>query len=154
MPIADSLEFEAVRFEPPASCDRRRHTLRRVLILTLLLGLPMAAQVPGTPLHLQVPDRPNFSYDPGVAPDAATGAKRIQALNAQRQKDMMSDAEKLLGLARELNADATGSSNLSLPEELHKASEIQKLAKDIKEKMSAYVGNTPKITPPPGFFQR
>jgi hypothetical protein len=152
---ADRLEFEAVRVAPQAGAARWRHPLRRVLVSAVLLGLPLAAQNPGTPLHLQVPDRLIFSSDPGEAPDAAMGAKRLQALNAMRQKSLVSDGEKLLHLAQELNDDATGGgSTLSPAERLHKASEIQKLAKDIRDKMSYSVGDAPKIATPPGLWQR
>jgi hypothetical protein len=148
-------EFEAVAVVPPGRATGRPHTVRRAVVMAVLLGLPIAAQVPGTPLHLQVPDRPNFTYDPGAVPDAAMDAKRLQLLNAERQKSMVTDAEKLLRLARELNDDpASGGATISPAEKMHKVSEIEKLAKGIKDKMSYSIGDGPKIATPPSMWQR
>jgi hypothetical protein len=66
--------------------------------------------------------------------------KRISVLNKLRQRSMVDDAAKLLFLARQLNAEA---SNLSDSERMHKAAEIEKLAKSVKEKMSYAVGDNP-----------
>lgn len=61
----------------------------------------------------------------------------MRALNAQRQKDLVSDTEKLLKLAKELNEEMAqdGSGNLKR-DQLHKVEEIAKLAKSVREKMS------------------
>jgi hypothetical protein len=57
-------------------------------------------------------------------------------VNNARQKEMVSDAEKLVQLAGELDAEvrAAGDSPLS-PEQLSKIDRIQKLAHSVKDKM-------------------
>lgn len=67
--------------------------------------------------------------------------KQLRALNAQRQKAMVSDAAKLLQLATELNAEvASGNSGSLTPSQLRKVAAIEKLARSVKEKMSLAVG--------------
>jgi hypothetical protein len=66
--------------------------------------------------------------------------KRISLLNKLRQRSMIDDATKLLFLARQLNA---APSSMSDAERMHKAAEIEKLAKSVKEKMSYAVGGNP-----------
>src|ERR1700738_3606864 len=85
-------------------------------VLVLLIGLPGSvrspgafAQAPGIPApgldHSQTSSR--FPQQPAVYPDGVPwDAKRVHALNMLRHKAMVSDAEKLLLLARELNADS------------------------------------------------
>jgi hypothetical protein len=67
-------------------------------------------------------------------------AKRIGVLNRMRQKSIVDDTTKLLILARQLNAD---SATLSDSERMHKAAEIEKLAKSVKDKMSYAIGDNP-----------
>jgi len=90
---------------------------------------------------------PNSRYPMQPPTDTEGGpgfqARRISALNQLRHKAMVDDADKLLLLARELNDD---SANLSPSERLHKAAEIEKLAKSVKEKMSYSVSNNPVPT--------
>jgi len=64
-------------------------------------------------------------------------------LNADRQKTMVRDAEKLLRLATELKAEIEKDEPTSLTlEEMHKWAEIEKLAHSVKEKMSTSVRMT------------
>ena len=74
----------------------------------------------------------------GFTPDAAWNAKRLRALNADRQKSMVSDAEKLLKIARQLDAEVASNprDGVMTPSELHKLAEIEKLARSIKSKMA------------------
>lgn len=143
--------------EPRRAARPAAHNPRRLLALALLAGLPMAAQspgIPGVPLHLQNPARPGSPYDPSDVPDTVMDARRIEILNAMRQKAMASDAEKLLRLAKELNDDANaGGAVLTPAEKVHKAAEIEKLAKNVKDKMIYAIGNGPQITAPSGFWQ-
>lgn len=56
--------------------------------------------------------------------------------NAARQKEMVSDAEKLVQLAGELNAEVRAAANSPLSaEQLSKIGRIQKLAHSVKDKM-------------------
>jgi len=84
------------------------------------------------------------TYDPVMA------ERRMRALNAERQKQMVADANKLLKLARELN-DEVASANQSAfsPDQLRKIAEIEKLAKNVRERMSAGIGETQSQFPPP-----
>lgn len=109
--------------------------------VVIVLGIPVAGQSPFPPLpstgdgrygqHSADSDGP-FGKDPN-SPEQ----KRLRALNAQRQKDLVSDTEKLLKLAKELNEEMAqdGSGNLKR-DQLHKVEEIAKLAKSVREKMS------------------
>ena len=70
-------------------------------------------------------------------------------LNAERQKSLISDADKLLKLAKELNDEVAGSDSSSMSdEELRKVAEIGKLAKSVKEKMSYSMGGYPGLNTP------
>ena len=128
---------------------RRSQNVRLRLWGALLLGvLPLTAQSPGI-------FRPGPGIDAAPQPDrsspvdARIKAKRIAQLNENRQKAMMGDAEKLLRLAQELNEDANaGGANLSPAERMHKAAEIEKLAKGVKEKMTYAIGEPAEISLP------
>lgn len=73
--------------------------------------------------------------------------KRLSALNVERQKSMVSDANKLLQLAGELNAEVTSANSESLTRaQLHKLGKIEKLAHGVREKMSDSL--TPMYQPP------
>jgi hypothetical protein len=75
-------------------------------------------------------------------------AKRLRALNAQRQKSLVADTNKLLKLAAELDAEVSSEHPDELtPEQLHKLAEIEKLARGVREKMSAPVWGTPVYPP-------
>jgi hypothetical protein len=88
------------------------------------------------------PDDDNF--DPTMA------ERRMRALNIERQKQMVSDAAKLLKLAQELNSEvAASNSGAFTPDQLRRVGEIEKLARSVRERMSAAVGETPTVLPPP-----
>lgn len=76
--------------------------------------------------------------------------KRLRALNAERQKSLVADTNKLLKLATELEAEMK-LSEAPTAEQLHKAGEIEKLARSVREKMSTSVRSTPIYRPPFGF---
>lgn len=68
--------------------------------------------------------------------------RRMRQLNAARQKSMVSDADKLLALARDLNAGiGADGSKLSISQKVRMAADIEKLAHSVKEKMSDVAGN-------------
>jgi len=76
--------------------------------------------------------------------------RQLRALNAERQKSMVSDTMKLLKLANELEAEVSGANLDSLtPAQLRKVSEIEKLARNVKEKMSISVRGAPAFQQPP-----
>lgn len=131
--------------------SRRRSGVRSVLGLTLLLAIPLAGQSPfpqfpsanSGPYSKRNPDSNSpFGQDPN-SPEQ----KRIRALNAERQRTLVADAEKLLKLAKELNDELSQSQSGAMSgEQLHKVEEIGKLAKSVKEKMSFTAGGFPSLT--------
>jgi Spy/CpxP family protein refolding chaperone len=88
----------------------------------------------------------------GMETDPVFLAKRQQALNADRQKSMVSDTNKLVQLARQLDAEiASNPTDRMTSEELHKVAEIEKLARSVKAKMAQSFAGGPQFqpTPPP-----
>jgi hypothetical protein len=78
-----------------------------------------------------------------------------RAANKKRQQDIREETDKLFQLATELKAavDKTNENLLSL-DVVHKAEEVEKLAKKVKEKMKDSVGQPIKQelpTPAPPF---
>lgn len=70
--------------------------------------------------------------------------RRLRALNADRQKSLVSDTDKLLKLTAELNAQVNGAHPANLTtSQLHMVEQIGKLARSIREKMSTPVGVPP-----------
>jgi hypothetical protein len=131
----------------------RRLTARWVLGIAFLLGIPLPGQSPfpqvsaadGGKFGQRYPDSTGpLSQDPN-SPEQ----RRLRMLNAERQKALVSDAEKLLKLAKELNdkVGAADSGPMS-DDELRKVAEIGKLAKSVKEKMSFSVGGYPNLNAP------
>jgi hypothetical protein len=146
------------RLAAPGRAANRAHTPRHILAIMLLLGLPVAAQSPGLPPQPsqdgRIPQR-DAEAQRGADMDARMEARNIVALNRQRQKQMVLDAENLLKLARELNADAdAGGTILSPAERFQKAGEIEKLAKNVKEKMIYAIGAPQDLAGPFGAWQR
>jgi hypothetical protein len=120
----------------------------------VLAVLPMAAQSPGIPMAGSgMPGSPRVDSDSGVESRMAT--KRIAKLNQIRQKAMVEDAVKILRLAEELNKDANaGGVNLSQAERMQKAAEIEKLAKQVREKMTYSIGEPSEVMGPFAAFPR
>ncbi len=76
-------------------------------------------------------------------------AKRLRALNAERQRSLVADTEKLLRLVSELHEEIVASDADSLtPVQLRKLAEIEKLAHNVKEKMSTSPVSTPVYRQP------
>jgi len=93
---------------------------------------------------------------PGLAPAPSNGgdgnfqmdAKRLEALNADRQRSMVADTDKLVKLAAKLNAQINGAHPVALSDaQLRMVAEIEKLAHSIREKMTTPVGRTPGMGP-------
>jgi len=111
----------------------------------LIASQPSHAQVVGGPPTLQV-RRPEL----GSEMDPVLAAKRLHALNADRQKSMVSAADRLLSLARQLDAEIASNPTGQLTlEEIHQAAEIEKLARAVKEKMAQSFVGAPGFNPPP-----
>ena len=124
----------------------------RVLCIALLLGLPAGAQRGGTPslptLPSGAPVGAREDYDI-PSRDAIEEERRMHALNAARQKGMVSDANKLLKLVTELNEEISRSDSGTLtPEQIRKLARIEKLAHSVSEKMSAATMPSTEIRSP------
>ena len=120
---------------------------RALMGMVLLLVLPALAQSQAITDPIQSPSRIGHHNSPADITMAGQQAlqqhKLLALLNAERQKSMVSDATKLLRLAKELNSELTsGDSALSPSQQAHKAAEIEKLAHNVREKMSFAVGMT------------
>ena len=130
----------------------------RMLCLALLLVLPVGAQNtsqprPGLPQPIGQPVGGGLT-DIGNG-DSVDPEKRLRALNAERQKDLVSDANKLLKLTTELNAEIVRDNPDSLsPNQLRKVAEIEKLAHSVKDKMSTSVRGIPTYNPQPNVRTR
>ena len=127
---------------------------RVVLCLALLMTIRGDSQnVPGSnprnpaqPIGLP----PGGGLDDSPTGDSIEDGRRLRALNADRQKSMVADANKLLSLVNELNAEIARSNPDSLdPNQIRKVAEIEKLAHNVKDKMSTSVRGTPPFCPPP-----
>ncbi|MGA8742326.1 MAG: hypothetical protein WB561_14165 [Terracidiphilus sp.] len=93
-------------------------------------------------------NRPQNGVGMGPETDPQWGDKRLNAMNADRHKSMVSDTDKLLKLARQLDAEiASNPSEELTPEELHKVGEIEKLARNVKAKMAQSFGAGPQLHP-------
>lgn len=93
---------------------------------------------------------PDTNSQFGGEPDA--DPKRMRLLNAERQKELVSDTQKLLQLAQELNAEVSDAGAGAMTDaQLRKVAEIAKLARSVKEKMSFSVGGYPPLKGPPTF---
>ena len=68
--------------------------------------------------------------------DLARRARQARQLNDLRQKSLVSDVAKLLRLAQELNEAVSANPDaMSAPERIRNLTEIEKLAKRVKDKM-------------------
>jgi hypothetical protein len=117
---------------------------RQVLWLALMLALPLGGGNLRWPwdqaVLAQQGTRAMGGFDDSSNSDPLEEEKRLRALNTARQKSIVSDTNKLLKLAGELDAEIGHANGDSLtPEQLRKVAEIEKLAHSVKEKMSTPV---------------
>src|SRR5438876_266758 len=135
------------RNRPIARVLRVAHWL--IPILVLLGGASSVAPAVQAPIPNQVtPNQQNpFAEFPDSGP--LNAEKRLSRLNADRHKNMVTDANKLLKLAQELDAEvAANQSDALTPDELHKIAAIEKLARSVREKMSISFGGEPQFRDP------
>ncbi|MGA2218980.1 MAG: hypothetical protein ABSG51_12880 [Terracidiphilus sp.] len=128
-------------------------------LVLLVVTKPCAAQtIPGVsrpPLDQPIGQHIGGGLEDLGGPDQLDAERRFRALNAMRQKAMISDTNKLLKLVGELNAEISRESPESLTaDQLHKLGTIEKLAHSVKEKMSTPVGPNPSYLPPPAPVMR
>lgn len=82
--------------------------------------------------------------------DPILAARQMRALNVDRQKSLVSDTEKLLKLAQDLNSEIeTSNQDVLTQVQLRKIADIEKLARNVKQKMSiSFVGGPPLLQEP------
>jgi hypothetical protein len=121
----------------------------------LLVGIPVAhsqsgnGNIAGQAAARQQPFSMRSDPFPADVYDGQIMHRRMRALNMERQKEMVADASKLLRLARELNAEVASQKSAALTsDQLHKVAEIEKLARNVKERMTSGVGQPQSIMPP------
>lgn len=130
------------------------------IAFALVLGLGTCSvafpQMTSVPASGRSPQGPEMSIPGPVVPNGPFQGRRIRELNVERQKEMVSDTEKLLKLTAELNAEvAQNHSAAFTSDQLRTLAKIEKLAKSVKEKMSNPVQGTifqdnfpPPMSPP------
>lgn len=127
-------------------------TLGWSLALGTLLALASApASLSQAPPRDIINRPPPMPTDPNSANevDPVEMERRLNALNTERYKQMISDTNKLLKLAKELNdAVAVNAYNSLNPDQLRKVAQIEKLARSVKDAMSEGVG-APGPSPAP-----
>ena len=144
-----------IRLEPkqnPKPFPSRRISRRACRIFTPLLTLAFAcfagAGVNAQTTSGQTTGRhgqstPGMDVPGPMGPNPTFQEHRIQELNLERQKEMVSDTEKLLQLTKQLNAEvARNHSDTLTPDQLRMLEKIEKLAKSIKDKMTNPVQGT------------
>ena len=130
-----------------AGCWRMMGLGAAGLVLTgALLGWSQFSPSGDAVIAQNLPGQRPFGTGGGTETDPVFAAKRIRALNADRHKSMVSDTEKLVKLARQLDAEiASNPSDDLTPEELHKVGEIEKLARNVKAKMAQSFDDGPRV---------
>lgn len=141
--------------------SRGAHSARWAFWLAVLLVSPGGAVSPGDaqnvphgslqqpigqPVGGSLADRDNGNFD------LSQQEVRVQALNRQRQKNIVSDTDKLLKLAGELEMEVKSADEDNLtPQQLRKIAEIEKLAHSVKDKMSYSMKGTVEFQQPAPF---
>jgi hypothetical protein len=93
---------------------------------------------------------PQPGYGDRPSSDPLSDAKRMRALNADRHKSMVSDTERLVKLARQLDAEIASNPTGELtPAELQKLGAIERLARNVKTKMAQSFAGGPEFQQPP-----
>jgi hypothetical protein len=140
-------------FGSRTATQRISFAARRALGLALLLALPAGAQ--NSPPQVQQPSPGHMGQMTANAtvefdqPDPIGEQHRQRLLNADRQKALVTDVDKLLKLVSKFNAEigAVNPDTLT-PAQLRTLGEIQKLAHSVKTRMSDPVYGTPVFMEP------
>lgn len=132
--------------------NNRSRVVLMALCMALLWAPRASAQVravspslPTLPSGAPVGSRDDYDIP---SSDPIEEQRRLRALNAQRQKRVSSDANKILKLTRELNTEIEAARSESLtPTQSRKLAQIEKLARDLKANMSAVLLPSTDIQP-------
>jgi hypothetical protein len=130
-----------------------RSPTRHAVLLCLVLIFGSMAAEPAA--QQQVPNPMNQNqqsrnpYDGFGASDPVLAARQMRALNADRQKSLVSDTKKLLKLAQDLNSEIeAGNQDVLTPVQLRKIEDIEKLARNVRQKMSTSFAGAPPLQEP------
>jgi hypothetical protein len=123
-------------------------------MVCLAVQSPLTAQnlpgsIPRNPMGQPNPQSPAGRLGGVPLDDPLDNEKAYRATNADRQKSIVSDTDKLMKLVSQLDAEVarSGAEKLSSAQ-LRKMAEIEKLAHDVKVKMSTSVSGPPAFSPP------
>jgi hypothetical protein len=144
------LENQSCKTDWPQARHSRIATAGGLMLVAAIALLTGAAQPGQSPS--QNPDKPYLLPEANRLPDANDQMKMrnqdakqqsFDAANTERKKQISDDSTKLLTLAMALKAevDKTNKDMLSL-NVIRKADEIEKLARNVKEKMKLTVGGS------------
>lgn len=129
---------------------RRSEPILRYAIVTLAMACIALPVVPEGQRPMTGQQSQSVYGDLGDL-DPVLAKRQLRLLNVERQKKIVSDADKLLALARALNSEIEKANSGSMtPEQMHKIAEIEKLAKNVKTNMTITVGGdslTPAVIP-------
>lgn len=126
-----------------------RNRSRSLMFLAILLIVSFRAGLPQTSIANKstimsgdgsiAAQRQTLDYltNPGSGSfDSIIAERRMKMLNTERHKSLISDSDKLFKLATELdNEIAKSNSGLLTPDQLRKVAEIEKLARNVRDKM-------------------
>ena len=126
-----------------------RPALRAIWVLAVFLLGAVAAQPAGQQVPNQLGRHQPNPFGNADELDPVLAARQMRALNEERQKSIVSDTERLLKLVREFNAEiASGEAvPLTVPQ-VRRLAEIEKLARDVKQKMSVSLVGGPALHDP------
>jgi|ERR1035438_1705726 hypothetical protein len=152
-----SIDLRIGPLRPRSMVLEKAAWVRGVICLAVVMSIPLAAGVAqqvgnGLPYPPPSPGMPPMNQMANPTADAnrlmqdsmkhQDNLKRFELMNVQRQKEMTSDAAKLIELAHQLKAETDkGTPDKLSVFEIREAELIEKLAHNIQHKMRASVSN-------------
>jgi hypothetical protein len=121
------------------------------MVLTgALLGWAQYSASGNGPLIQNLPNSRQQGFGGNLESDPVFLEKRLRAMNIDRHKSLVSDTDKLVKLARQLDAEiASNPSDQLTSAQLHKVTEIEKLAHNVKTKMAQSFDGGPHFVQSP-----
>ena len=120
-----------------------------VVVSAALLGWAQYSPSTNGPLIQNLPNSRQNSAG-SMENDPIFDAKRLRAMNVDRHKSLVSDTDKLVKLARQLDAEiASNPPDELTPDQLRKVAEIEKLARSVKTKMAQSFDGGPRVNQSP-----
>ena len=123
--------------------------LRATWVLAVFLFGAVVAQPAGQQFPNPLGRHQTNPFSNSSDEDPLLAAKQLRVLNEERQKSIVSDTERLLKLVRELNAEiASDGADALTATQVHNLVEIEKLARNVKQKMSVSLVGGPALHEP------